>query len=215
MLEHFDFELVVCSCFATFVVTQAANTILWRRQSARKADAVAIDKGHAESVAEARGKRKRKMLPAQIAERVVASIRAASLNAMPMIPYDLDQSIERWCEQHKIELVPIGLVREEIALIPGVRRTRPWLNSNDPIHAYIRERQRFSGKEIDRPTIYWIDDLPEHRTTDRTGSNLRPTSVRTDRPSDQPKVRQGGKARPEPRQTSDADTLGSEQRLVA
>lgn len=101
------------------------------------------------------------MLPVQIAERVVASIRANCANLYPITPDDLDDEILRWCAAHGIERPCPGVVREEIAMLAGVRRKRVWLTGARPMHAYIRERQRIRGKPNDRPTLYWIDDLPD------------------------------------------------------
>ncbi|MFA5901730.1 MAG: hypothetical protein WC829_21745 [Hyphomicrobium sp.] len=94
--------------------------------------------------------------PQQIAERLIAELRADGLTDYPFIPADLDKEIERWCEANEVEPVSGILVREVMATLPGVDRTRPWLNQRTAEHRYIRRRQRAHGEESDRPTIYRI-----------------------------------------------------------
>lgn len=127
--------------------------------------------------------RRKVMMPAKIAERVVASVRANG-NSYAIIPEDLDDYVKRWCDENGIEQPSLSIVRELVVEVPGVRRKRIWLNKSTPEHEYIRTRLRIRGKSGERPTCYWIDDLPDiPRTEDRPEEIIRPTVVRTDRPS--------------------------------
>lgn len=116
----------------------------------------------------------RRMLPAQIAERVVASIRATGCNAFALIPEDLDDFIAKWCADNMVECPPGDTVKNLIKQVPGVKCKRIWLNKSSSEHHYIRERQRVKGKPNERPTLYWISDLPD---------------TVMDKPTDRPKVR--------------------------
>ena len=121
--------------------------------------------------------RLRKVLPGQIAERVVANIRVGGLNAYAMIPHDLDAEITNWCRENNVECPPIHTMRTAVASIPGVRSRRVRLNKSSPEHAYIRERQSVHGITNEYPTVYWIDDLPD--TKEDTEQNTRVTGVRS------------------------------------
>jgi hypothetical protein len=121
--------------------------------------------------------RLRKVLPGQIAERVVANIRVGGLNAYAMIPHDLDAEITNWCRENNVECPPIHTMRTAVASIPGVRSRRVRLNKSSPEHAYIRERQSVHGITNEYPTVYWIDDLPD--TKQDTEQNTRVTRVRS------------------------------------
>jgi hypothetical protein len=121
--------------------------------------------------------RLRKVLPGQIAERVVANIRVGGLNAYAMIPHDLDAEITNWCRENNVECPPIHTMRTAVASIPGVRSRRVRLNKSSPEHAYIRERQAVHGITNEYPTVYWIDDLPD--TKEDTEQNTRVTRVRS------------------------------------
>lgn len=96
--------------------------------------------------------------PSEIAVRVVEDLRLEGMTDYPFIPADLDAEIDRWCRTNNVEPASGNLVREAIASLPDVTRTRIWLNAYDPAHRYIRRRQRAHGEESDRPTIYLLVD---------------------------------------------------------
>lgn len=100
--------------------------------------------------------KRRLLTAAEIAAGVVADLREEGWTDIPFIPADLDDEIRCWCELQGVEPIATMLVREEIATLPGVRRTRPWLNAYDPNHRYLRRRQRARGEENDRPTVYLL-----------------------------------------------------------
>ncbi len=100
----------------------------------------------------------RMMTPVEIAQGVVDALRSEGFVEYPYVPADLDEEIFRWCEVNSVEPLPPMLVREEIAALPDVKRWRPWLNAYDPVHRYIRRRQRAHGEASDRPTIYVLVD---------------------------------------------------------
>lgn len=147
----------------------------------------------------------RRMLPAQIAERVVASIRSTGCNAFALIPEDLDDFIAKWCADNMVECPPGDTVKNLIKQIPGVRCKRIWLNKASSEHHYIRERQRIKGKPNERPTLYWISDLPDTamdkptdrpRTRARTVSDPCPYPVQSVQALDRTRVGQSPVSRP-------------------
>lgn len=139
----------------------------------------------------------RQMLPAQIAERVVGSIRTHASNIYAITPDDLDDYIKRWCADNHIEQPALGIVRELMLDVPGVRRKRIWLNAHSREHAYIRQRQAYRNRPNERPTLYWIDDRPDiPQSSDRTVSTPCPSAVRSARTVGRTSVRQRPVASP-------------------
>lgn len=94
--------------------------------------------------------------PRRIAELVVAHLRDEGFVNYPFTPSDLDAEIDRWCEKARVKLGSLQRIRETVAALPGVKRTRLRLNSFDPRHQYIRRRLRASGQDGDYPTVYFI-----------------------------------------------------------
>ena len=94
--------------------------------------------------------------PDAIAERVISHLREEGFIDYPFTRADLDSEIERWCEKARVKLGSLQRIRETVAALPGVKRTRLRLNSFDPRHQYIRRRLRASGQDGDYPTVYFI-----------------------------------------------------------
>jgi hypothetical protein len=107
-----------------------------------------------------------------------------------------------------------GVVREIIATLPGVKRNRPWLNLRKQTHQYVRQRQLVHRIENDRPTLYWIDDLPDIPTPVRTEANDRPKHGQTVSSSVRARVGQGRDMCPATQGTSH-QPLQVEKRRVA
>jgi hypothetical protein len=150
----------------------------------------------------------RRMLPAQVAERVVASIRSTGCNGYALILADLENEVMLWCRANGVEAPPQATMLEALSATPGFRRQRTKLNKSSPEHAYVRSRQSCHGITNEYPMLYWIEDvqvMPVTGRVTRKGSTSYPCptpvasvpgSVRTgisQRPGQCPE------ARPEPR----------------
>jgi hypothetical protein len=204
-----QYELIAAGTVAALVLTASLLVMVAIRKRS-SAEPTAILR---QAVADAgRARKMRKVDPALIAQRVVAEIRSTSVNEFPILPQDLDDIIERWCRRHEVEMPCVGVVREIVATLPGVKRNRPWLNLRKQTHQYVRQRQLVHKVENDRPTLYWIDDLPDISPAVRTEANDRPTRGRTDRPSDRTRVGQGKDVRPEP---SRSDAAPADPKRIA
>lgn len=157
------------------------------------------------AVARERARAKRCMIPEKIALMVVEYLRNEGLNAYPLIPDDLDDEINRWCDAAGVERASTQHIRELIALLPGVARERIRPNTNHPKNRYVRNRLIARGRTIgEKATVYAISDGPIVRPDmladtpcatpaarpkpGRTLSNPGPTHVRSGRTRD-PKVR--------------------------
>jgi hypothetical protein len=121
--------------------------------------------------------KQRQMVPAQIAERVVASIRAGGLNDYAMIYADLESEVARWCRENNVAVPPAATMLEALTQTPGVRKKRTKLNKSSAEHAYVRSRQALHGITNDYPMLYWIDDvyaLPVTGGVTRKGTGRHP-----------------------------------------
>lgn len=119
---------------------------------------------------------KRIMVPEKIAFCVVEYLRDEGLNAYPLIPEDLDETINLWCDDVGVERISTQRVRELIALLPGVSRTRFRLATNHPINRYVRNRMIARKHAIgEKATAYVIADRPwvtPYDTPENAGSHL-------------------------------------------
>ncbi len=135
------------------------------------------------AVARERAVAKRRMVPEKIALCVVEYLRAEGLNAYPIIPEDLDDTINLWCDDAGVARVSTQRVRELIALLPGVDRPRIRLATNHPANRYVRNRMIARGHPVgEKATAYVISDAPQVTpcaTPENLGSHpgSHPTSV--------------------------------------
>lgn len=134
--------------------------------------------------------KKRVMAPVFVAHYVLDSLRYDDSENYPVLPGDLDDFIDAWCDENDVERVPKATVREIIALAPEVTKIRTRLNLNNPAHRFVRDRQKVRqdkrGEPLnDRPIIYIMANVPATEpacpTPDRTKDNARPTPARPDR----------------------------------
>jgi hypothetical protein len=134
--------------------------------------------------------KKRVMPPAFVAHYVLDSLRYDDSENYPVLPGDLDDFIDAWCDENEVERVPKSTVREIIALSPEVTKIRTRLNLNNPAHRFVRDRQKVRqdkrGEPLnDRPIIYIMANVPATEpacpASDRTKDNSRPTPARPDR----------------------------------
>lgn len=157
------------------------------------------------AVAQERAKAKRRVIPEKIALCVVEYLRAEWLNEYPIIPEDLDDVINRWCDDAGVERVSTQRVRELIALLPGVTRTRFRMATNHPANRYVRNRMIARGHPVgEKATAYVISDGPRvtpcvtpenagsplvpHPTSGRPVTHVRPTRGRSRKTSDRTHV---------------------------
>lgn len=151
------------------------------------------------AVARERAVAKRRMVPEKVALCVVEYLRSEGLNAYPLIPDDLDDEINHWCDAAGVERVSTQHVRELIALLPGVSRDRIRPHTGAPKNRAVRARMAARGRKIgEKVTVYTIADTPwvapEGLTqvcpvTVQPVSNVRPTRGRSVRTADRKCVR--------------------------
>ncbi len=205
----FGLEIIGLAAAGTFAVSLGIAARLCGRSAVSASNATPNKKTALHvAVARERARAKRCMVPEKIALQVVEYLRAEGLNAYPLIPEDLDEAINLWCDDAGVERVSTQTVKELIALLPGVSRPRPRLNMTKPEHRYVRRRQIVriqnsdhpNDRPNDRPVIYVISDVRqtirpdkavrpvatdgEGNKSGRTVTSQRPSSVRTVRTSD-------------------------------
>lgn len=113
------------------------------------------------AVSRERAATKRNVIPEKIALMVVEYLRNEGLNAYPLIPEDLDDEINHWCDMSGVERPSTQHVRELIAMLPGVSRDRIRPNTNHPKNRSVRNRMIARGRKIgEKATVYTISDGP-------------------------------------------------------
>lgn len=156
----------------------------------------------AQHIAQARASRKRVLRVEQVAELVARAHQFEDSEYQPILPGDLDDFIDAWCDENEVERVSTPIVRELIGVLAFVKRTRVRLNMRNPAHRYVRARQIARGEVNDRPTVYIVANAPAEEVDSpvnvRSEANVRPTPGRVVRSSVRPKDGQRPVARPEP-----------------
>lgn len=113
------------------------------------------------AVARERAIAKRIVVPEKVALCVVEYLRSEGLHAYPLIPEDLDDEINHWCDTAGVERVSTQHVRELIALLPGVSRDRIRPHTSSPKNRAVRARMVARGRKIgEKVTVYTIADTP-------------------------------------------------------
>lgn len=130
--------------------------------------------------------KKRRVAPYAVAHYVLDNLRFDDSEDHPVLPGDLDDFIDRWCDENEVERVPKSTVREIIALAPEVTKIRVRLNMDNPAHRWVRERQKIRGEPLnDRPVVYIMANQtatePACPASDRPVANPCPTPDRSDR----------------------------------
>jgi len=164
----FGLEIIGLVAAGTFAATLGMGARLYGRlqpvsPSPKKSAKTAL---HV-AVAAERARAKRHMAPEKIALQVVEYLRAEGLHAYPLIPEDLDDAINLWCDDAGIERGSTQTIRELIALLPGVKRDRARLNPTNPKHRSVQNRLIAHKRAVkDKATFYVISDPP----TDQLGT---------------------------------------------
>lgn len=106
--------------------------------------------------------KKRVMAPAFVAHYVLDNLRYDDSEDHPLLPGDLDDFIDQWCDDNGVERVAKATVREIIAQKTSmVTKVRTRLNMDNPAHRWVRQRQIARGEPLnDRPTIYIMANTP-------------------------------------------------------
>mgnify|MGYP007011831532 CR=1 FL=1 len=158
----FGLEIIGLAAAGTFAVSLGIAARLCGRFNPKPVASPNLAKTalHA-AVARERAATKRNVIPEKIALMVVEYLRNEGLNAYPLIPEDLDDEINRWCDVSGVERPSTQHVRELIAMLPGVSRDRIRPNTNHPKNRSVRNRMIARGRTIgEKATVYTISDGP-------------------------------------------------------
>jgi hypothetical protein len=78
----------------------------------------------AAAVSPALGRRRRRASAGEVAQGIARQLADDGLAGYPLLPDDVDAAGAAWCAGQDLEPAPPSLVREALAALPGVVRTR-------------------------------------------------------------------------------------------
>jgi hypothetical protein len=132
----------------------------------------------AAAVAPARGRRRRRASAGEVAQGIARQLADDGLAGYPLLPDDVDAAGAAWCAGQDLEPAPPSLVREALAALPGVVRTRTRLRADDASHVALARRLRRLGRPDDRATLFTVAAVPAlvHRNLSAESTRARATA---------------------------------------
>ena len=124
------------------------------------ADAVEAEAPPAAPITPATGRRRRRASAAEVAKGIAYELVDQGLVGYPILPDDVDAAGKEWCAARDLDPAPPSLVREALAALPGVNRSRTRLRTDDAAHIAIARRLRRMGRSDDRATLFAVAAVP-------------------------------------------------------
>ena len=128
----------------------------------------------AAAVEAAKGRRRRRASPGEVAEGVARVLVDDGLAGYPLIADDIDEAATAWCEAHNLTPAPASMVREALAALPSVSRSRTRLRSDDAAHVAIARRLRRLGRHDRRATLFSVSSGPRLLQGNPNAANAKP-----------------------------------------
>lgn len=110
----------------------------------------------AQSTGRAAERRPRRAGAHETALGIVAVLLEQGFGGYPLLPADIDAAAETWAAAEGVQPAPASIVREAVAALPQVQRSRPRLSASNSQHRALAIRLRALGKPTDRVTIFSI-----------------------------------------------------------